>query len=175
MSAALQTTSPKQGQLPRLAVTSGVQRTPCHATRTPRDGAAARAERGGIATPAPRAAPSSLEKRVPHHAAPVFLSIAPPTLTSGRSLHPRPSRTSARCVRYNAILFLALSRLSIASPATCSVLPGTMTRSARKLVLARLRTRFAVFTLLLALSEAGAIPQVPRIDGLGKKNCFRFL
>ncbi|KAK1867649.1 hypothetical protein I4F81_010154 [Pyropia yezoensis] len=50
-----------------------------------------------------------------------------------------------------------------------------MTRSARKLVLARLRTRFAVFTLLLALSEAGAIPQGPRIDGLAKKNCFRFL
>lgn len=50
-----------------------------------------------------------------------------------------------------------------------------MARSARKLVLFRLRTRFAVVTLLLALSEAGAIPQVPRIDGLGKKNCCRFL
>lgn len=50
-----------------------------------------------------------------------------------------------------------------------------MARSVRKRVLARLRTRLLLFTLLLAFSETGALPSGPRVPGLGKKNCFRFL
>lgn len=51
-----------------------------------------------------------------------------------------------------------------------------MARSARKLVLGRLRTRLILFTILLALSEVNALPScVPHHPGLREKDVFRLL
>lgn len=51
-----------------------------------------------------------------------------------------------------------------------------MERSARKLVLARLRTRLMLFTFLLAINEVNGLPScIPRQPGLQQKDAFRLL